>query len=215
MEHRGTQRHSRVPRILASARKEGRVLSPVEVTEIQADDPELLDDYRGTIDAVRTTHLAILRAEANVFSQRAAGRTTVRELVCHESFIRTCVHAFTQLGFSHEEARRVEGIGRFRALMDFVNGLTTEREREFAAAAAVRAENFIGPLSAADTADAKACGLPLVFVRGKCFTPYDPEKQTIWALVQAFHSAGRRITNQKRAQSTGVSTNLKLLRKAE
>jgi|GEM_PF-5329596 hypothetical protein len=190
-QERYSKQHSRIAGILARARATKRVLTAREMEEVRKEDPELYNDYQGTIDAVMTTHLKVLRIRSEFFPRSPQG-LAVHELVRHRAFIAACVRALCGLGFSKEESTRVEGIGKFRALIGFVNRLTTDTELRFAVQEAVESENLIGPLSRESTYVAKGL-VPLLFVAGECYTPYDPEKSAIRALMQAFYNARNRI----------------------
>lgn len=197
MKHEQREKqYSRIASILARARAAKRVLTAREMEEVQREDRELYEDYQGAIDAVRTTHLTALRIRSEFFPRSPHG-LAVHELIHCRSFVATFVRSISGFGFSKEEAVRVEGIGKFRALMDFVNRLTTDTELRFAVQEAIESENLIGPLSKESTRVAKGL-VPLLFVGGECYTPYDPGKQAIRGLMQAFYGARQRIGAQPR-----------------
>lgn len=192
------KRRTSLRKRLEQARKENRVMTSEEIAQLKEDAKEQFEDHQGTIDAIRTSHTKVLQIEAHVFGKLQRAPVVIEALKNHKTFIDDFLRDLLAEGFPQAEVTRVEGVGKFRALIDFANNLNEQHELDFAVQEAVRCENLRGPVSREEMRGLERAKKPKLFTSRGVYTPLFPEKPAVMALMKALWNAARRVKEKEK-----------------
>jgi hypothetical protein len=186
---------SKLREMLNEAKSQNRVLTKEELALLGERAREQLEDHQGSIDAIRKSYLNVLQLRSSLASAISKGAPVAVEMIEKSEAFIECVKEQLREIFPAAEVLRVEGAGKYRALIDFTNLVDTVRDRETALKEAVERENIRGPLTHREREEAKAQKIPLVFGERGAYQMLGNGS----ALLKALWSAARRI-EQKRAR---------------
>ena len=163
------------------------------------------EDFQGMISVLREIFLTLFRLEGLTPRRLMDSPAYRSEAGKHQAFIADISAAFLEEGFSEEQLKRANGIGKFLALKTFLNDIARKAEYQTALAyrlairLGIEGENLIGPLSQEQQREARRTRSPLVFCDRRAYTPPFSEKKSIQQVIELYQLAERKVRSRQLA----------------